>query len=137
MTDRHMNKVAEETGRHETQEDFTSLDKTWLDKSCGDGKLLERIVMRRVKAQPELTDEAILRIYMTTFGTDICDDNIRECRRRLFGLAVHELGYLGCPVVLSNILKHNIVCTDMFDWDYENWRPVAKPAENINPSDHA
>ena len=39
MTDRHMNKVAEETGRHETQEDFTSLDKTWLDKSCGDGKL--------------------------------------------------------------------------------------------------
>jgi hypothetical protein len=145
-----MDKVKDETRRarrHETQEVFTPatvvdymldkipfeefrpLDKTWLDNSCGNGNILERIILRRAKAQAELTDEAILKIYMTTFGTELMEDNTRECRQRLFRLALQDLGYRGDPVELSNILECNIVCTDTFKWNYEDWCPMVEAAQ--------
>lgn len=144
------NKVSDETRRarrHETQEVFTPatvvdymldkipfeefrpLDKTWLDNSCGNGNILERIILRRAKAQAELTDEAVLKIYMTTFGTELMEDNTRECRQRLFRLALQDLGYRGDPVELSNILECNIVCTDTFKWNYEDWCPMVEAAQ--------
>ena len=145
-----MDKVKDETRRarrHETQEVFTPatvvdymldkipfeefrpLDKTWLDNSCGNGNILERIILRRAKAQAELTDEAVLKIYMTTFGTELMEDNTRECRHRLFRLALQDLGYRGDPVELSNILERNIVCTDTFKWNYEDWCPMVEAAQ--------
>lgn len=145
-----MDKVKDETRRarrHETQEVFTPatvvdymldkipfeefrpLDKTWLDNSCGNGNILERIILRRAKAQAELTDEAVLKIYMTTFGTELMEDNTRECRQRLFRLALQDLGYRGDPVELSNILELNIVCTDTFKWNYEDWCPMVEAAQ--------
>ena len=145
-----MDKVKDETRRarrHETQEVFTPatvvdymldkipfeefrpLDKTWLDNSCGNGNILERIILRRAKAQAELTDEAVLKIYMTTFGTELMEDNTRECRQRLFRLALQDLGYRGDPVELSNILECNIVCTDTFKWNYEDWCPMVEAAQ--------
>lgn len=145
-----MDKVKDETRRarrHETQEVFTPatvvdymldkipfeefrpLDKTWLDNSCGNGNILERIILRRAKAQAELTDEAVLKIYMTTFGTELMEDNTRECRQRLFRLALQDLGYRGDPVELSNILERNIVCTDTFKWNYEDWCPMVEAAQ--------
>lgn len=145
-----MDKVKDETRRarrHETQEVFTPatvvdymldkipfeefrpLDKTWLDNSCGNGNILERIILRRAKAQTELTDEAVLKIYMTTFGTELMEDNTRECRQRLFRLALQDLGYRGDPVELSNILERNIVCTDTFKWNYEDWCPMVEAAQ--------
>lgn len=145
-----MDKVKDETRRarrHETQEVFTPatvvdymldkipfeefrpLDKTWLDNSCGNGNILERIILRRAKAQAELTDEAILAIYSTTYGTELMEDNTRECRQRLFNLAIHELGYQGIPDRLGRILEHNIVCTDTFKWNYEDWCPMVEAAQ--------
>jgi hypothetical protein len=109
-------------------EEFGRLDKTWLDNSCGNGNILEGIIRRRFKAVGDLTDDKILAVLSTTFGTELMEDNVLECRQRLFGLAV-EYGYQGIPDKLYNIIRHNIVCTDMFDWNYREWAPIIRPVE--------
>jgi predicted phosphodiesterase len=30
---------------------------------------------------------------------------------------------------LKRIIEKNIVCTDMFEWDYDNWRPKVRPKQ--------
>lgn len=110
-------------------EEFGRLDKTWLDNSCGNGNILEGIIRRRFKAVGDLTDDKILAVLSTTFGTELMEDNVLECRQRLFRLAVKEYRYRGLPDKLYNIIRHNIVCTDMFDWNYQEWAPIIRPVE--------
>lgn len=146
-----MDKVKDETRRarrHETQEVFTPatvvdymldkipfeefrpLDKTWLDNSCGNGNILVQIIWRRIRAQGDRpSDGDLFEIMKTVYGTDLMADNIDECRHRLFGLFTQEFGYRGDPEELWNVICHNIVCTDTFKWNYEDWCPMVEAAQ--------
>ena len=58
------------------------------------------------------------------------EDNTNECRNRLYLLFkefcdnrnLTEEQFKLAKSKCINILKHNIVCTDTFKWDYENWK---------------
>ena len=81
-------------------------DKTFLDPTCGTGNFLVAVVERKVKE-----GSTPLQALRTTFGIDIMDDNVRECRERL-------LEAVGNPGGGEEIVKRNIVCADslQFDW---------------------
>ena len=51
-------------------------------------------------------------------------DNVEECHER-FMKRLQEIEGLDENKIKS-ILEHNIVCTDIFDWDYENWKLMPK-----------
>ena len=115
-------------------EDFVPLDKNWLDNSCGNGNLLVGIINRRLAAQPggRISTEIMDAVMSTTYGTELMEDNVAECRQRLYALFVTRYGY-NSPKDhnknLKRIIERNIVCTDMFEWDYDNWRPKVKPKQ--------
>jgi hypothetical protein len=97
-----LNKLEEESPQL-----FSDPTKTFIDNSCGDGEFLGEIVIRKMERSGCSLEEAL----STTYGVDLMEDNIEECKKRLAG-----------PNPTSdiwNILNKNIVCADGLTYDYE------------------
>jgi len=93
---------------------FTDPNKTFLDNSCGDGQFLSEVIIRKI----EKSNCTIVQALSTTYGVDLMEDNINECKRRLAGPNP-------TPDILK-ILNKNIVCHDALTYDYnfeENLQP--------------
>lgn len=75
---------------------------TFLDSSCGNGNFLVAILHRKLS----LGHDPLIAIR-SIYGTDIMEDNIKECRQRMLSL-LHNLAISitreHCASILQNIL---------------------------------
>jgi hypothetical protein len=85
---------------------FTDPLKTYLDNSCGDGQFLSEVVIRKMEKSGCSLELAL----KTTYGVDLMEDNVIECRKRLAGPNP-------TPEIIE-ILNKNIVCHDALTYDY-------------------
>lgn len=102
------------------------IDSRFLEPACGTGNFLSEILERKLrvvasrygKSQFDYERYAIL-VFGSIYGVDILEDNIEECRRRLFdifdrrytelfGNAVNER----CRASIKYILGRNIIWGD-------------------------
>ncbi len=90
----------------ENPELFTDPTKTFIDNSCGDGEFLGEIVIRKMERSGCPLEQAL----STTYGVDLMEDNVEECKKRLAGPNPTE--------EILNILNKNIVCADGLTYDY-------------------
>lgn len=90
----------------ESPELFTDPTKTFLDNSCGDGQFLSEVVIRKMERSGCSLEQAL----STTYGVELMEDNIIECRKRLAGPNP-------TPEILE-IVNKNIVCHDALTYDY-------------------
>ena len=112
------------------EEDWKDITKTFLDSTCGNGNFLVNIYERKLKYCDSINDSLIA--LNSIYGTELMDDNTNECRNRLYLLFkefcdnrnLTEEQFKLAKEKCINILKHNIVCTDTFKWDYENWKEL-------------
>jgi len=65
------------------QDVFTNPEKTFIDPACGDGNFLVRVLERKIQ-----NGSTPLQALQTTYGVDIMQDNIDDCRRRLITVAM-------------------------------------------------
>jgi type I restriction-modification system DNA methylase subunit len=65
------------------QDVFTNPEKTFIDPACGDGNFLVRVLERKIQ-----NGSTPLQALQTTYGVDIMQDNIDDCRRRLIKVAM-------------------------------------------------
>jgi hypothetical protein len=86
---------------------FSDPTKTFIDNSCGDGEFLGEVVIRKIERSGCSLEEAL----STTYGVDLMEDNIEECKKRLAGPSPTS--------EIWNILNKNIVCADGLTYDYE------------------
>jgi hypothetical protein len=85
---------------------FSNPNKTFLDNSCGDGQFLSEVIIRKIDKSFCSLEQAL----STTYGVDLMEDNVNECRRRLAGPNP-------TPEILE-IVNRNIVCHDALTYDY-------------------
>jgi hypothetical protein len=85
---------------------FSDPNKTFLDNSCGDGQFLSEIVIRKMERSGCTLEQAL----RTTYGVELMEDNVNECRKRLAGPNP-------TPEILE-IVNKNIVCHDALTYDY-------------------
>lgn len=91
----------------EKPELFTDPTKTFIDNSCGDGEFLGEVVIRKMERSGCGLEQAL----STTYGVDLMEDNIEECKKRLTG---------PYPTLeLRKIVDKNIVCHDGLTFNYE------------------
>jgi type I restriction-modification system DNA methylase subunit len=85
---------------------FSDPSKTFLDNSCGDGQFLSEVVIRKMERSGCTLEQAL----RTTYGVELMEDNVRECRKRLAGPNP-------TPEILK-IVESNIICHDALTYDY-------------------
>lgn len=91
---------------------FSDPNKTFLDNSCGDGQFLSEVVIRKMERSGCSLEQAL----RTTYGVELMEDNVIECRKRLAGPNP-------TPEILQ-IVESNIVCHDALTYDY-SFEPVS------------
>jgi hypothetical protein len=99
---------------------WSSVEKTFLDNSCGNGNFLVEIYKRKVDVLHFDPTESLKSIY----GVELMADNVQECRHRLVELAV---SYNVDESVARKIVERNIVCHDALTYNYEFADPADKP----------
>lgn len=125
---------------HITQEDFTpeyickmmcdnidnaiykDFNKTFCDIAAGNGNIIRYILKERLKYC--LNQEDILHAISSIYGVELMQDNVEEC----YNLIIKDIKHFSKNknIVINeddilNILKHNIVCSDIFDWNFDEW----------------
>lgn len=85
---------------------FSDPTKTFMDNSCGDGQFLSEVIIRKIERSGCSLEQAL----QTTYGVDLMEDNVIECRKRLAGPNP-------TPEILEIVTK-NIVCHDALTYDY-------------------
>lgn len=132
-----------ESRRKETNEVFTPFeiienmcikidDKDWadptkifLEPTFGNGNILLYIIWKRLSCGV-MAKTAIETLY----GTELMQDNVKEAKERIKELLFQVDAIVECTdYELDKLLNEHFVCTDFFDWDFENWQPIAKQAE--------
>lgn len=103
-----------------------SLDKTFLEPSCGNGNFLVAILRRKLscldsidKGDTDIWKMSLLQAVSTIYGIDIQLDNVEESIDRMKKIVAdkyehewHEEIPNDIKKCLDVILKHNIVCGD-------------------------
>lgn len=103
-----------------------SLDKTFLEPSCGNGNFLVAILRRKLscldsidKSDTDIWKMSLLQAVSTIYGIDIQLDNVEESIDRMKKIVAdkyesiwHEEIPDDIKKCLDVILKHNIVCGD-------------------------
>jgi len=88
---------------------FSDPTKVYFDSGCGDGQLLVGAILRKL----EQSKCSLVQALKTTYGIELMQDNVDLCRKRLAGPNPTK--------EIVEIVNHNIVCSDAFKWDVNNW----------------
>ena len=99
------------------EECWSDPTKTFCDPCCGNGQFILYIIWNRI--QHGIGWETALR---TCYGVELMQDNVDETRSRVIGL-LDSLNIDYDKDTALSIIHENIVCSDFFKWDFENWRP--------------
>jgi len=84
---------------------FADQTKIFLDNSCGDGQFLSEIIIRKMERSECSLEQAL----STTYGIELMEDNVIECRKRLAGPnPTEEI----LKIVENNIVNHNALTYD-------------------------
>jgi hypothetical protein len=92
-------------------------NKTFLDNSAGNGNFLIEILRKKL-----VYGHPTIQALSTIYGTELMDDNVEEMKERLFSI-LPSLSQEDTEKA-KQILNTNIICTDAFKWNYENWKPL-------------
>ena len=104
---------------------FTDFNKTFCDPCCGTGNIIRYLLKERLNHCVKSND--VYKALETIYGTELMEDNTDECKQKILidclkWSSSHDLDLKDKK--LMQIIEHNIVCTDTFKWDYENWKEI-------------
>lgn len=120
------------------KEETERIESRFLEPACGNGNFLAEILQRKLKVVDTLYKKSpfewetysVLAIS-SVYGVDILQDNVQECRERLFTLwekaykkAVKKAPDEDLQETIQHILKHNILCGDALTMKQSDGRPI-------------
>jgi SAM-dependent methyltransferase len=114
------------------------IDSRFLEPACGDGNFLAEILRRKLavvksrygKNPADYERYAVIAVT-SIYGVDLLQDNVEECRNRMFQIFDSEYSEI-CKKDANNetleavrhILKHNILCGDALTLKTSNKEPI-------------
>lgn len=114
------------------------IESRFLEPACGNGNFLAEILKRKLEVVTKLYKKnafdwelySILALS-SSYGVDILEDNVLECRERLLGIwkkaykkATKQLPDEDLIQTAKHILKHNILCGDALTMLQNDGTPI-------------
>ena len=97
------------------EENWKDPSKTFLEPTFGSGNIVIAILEKRIKSGIKP-----LVALKTLYGVELMQDNVNKCKQRIIDLLQENNVKITNNVI--NIINYNFVCSDFFNWDFENWR---------------
>ena len=106
--------------------DWSDPTKTFLEPCFGNGNFLVEIIRRRI------VDYSIdWKIVLNNlYGVELMPDNVQEAKDRIIEL-LKKLNIDFNEQEARDIMDKNLVCSDFFKWDFENWRPISESSKEL------
>ena len=106
--------------------DWSNPTKTFLEPCFGNGNFLIEIIRRRI------VDYSIdWKIVLNNlYGVELMPDNVQEAKDRIIEL-LKKLNIDFNEQEARDIMDKNLVCSDFFKWDFENWRPISERSKEL------
>ena len=107
------------------EELFKDFSKSFLDPCIGIGFIYIEVLKKRLEYCKNTDD--ILNAISTMYGTELMSDNVEECKKNIIFEIMKFTSEHNMDINESKVMKilnNNIICTDTFKWDYENWKPI-------------
>jgi len=110
-----------------SNEDWSDPDKNFLEPSFGNGQFIIYILYNRI-----IHGINWRTALETCYGIELMSDNVRETKERILNL-LYQLDLEGI-IDFNNkdrdkameIMNHNLICHDFFEWNFEEWRPYTE-----------
>ena len=90
----------------------------FLEPSFGNGNFIVYIIYNKIK-HGSTWEQALSH----TWGVELLESNVKETHDRVIKL-LHNMNIKFDEVKAQEIMEHNLVCSNFFKWDYENWCPI-------------
>ena len=100
-----------------SEEDWQDPTKTFLDPAMGNGNIILGILYRRI-VEYNIDWRTALK---TLYGVELMQDNVDETYERIFDL-FDKMNIDYDKDEALKIMHENLVCSDFFEWDFENWK---------------
>lgn len=103
-----------------SEEDWANPDKTFCEPCFGNGQFVVYIIWNRL--QHGIDWRTALE---TLYGVELMQDNVYETHGRIIKLFdALDIDY-DEDIAMAIMLK-NLVCSDFFEWNFEEWRPYTE-----------
>lgn len=101
-----------------SEESWNNPDEKFLEPSAGNFNFILYIIWNKI-----IHGSTWKQALSTTYGVELMEDNVQEGYERIHNLLKGmEINY---DIEEANkIMKHNMVCSDFFKWDFDNWCPI-------------
>ena len=103
--------------------DWSNPEKTFLEPSFGNGQFILYIIWKRINSGISWKDT-----LSTLYGVELMEDNVQETKERILNL-LDSLDIEYSQREAQEIMDHNLVCSDFFKWDFDNWKPIEEEKE--------
>lgn len=110
-----------------SEEDWSDITKTVLEPSFGNGNFLVEIYARKLANCKN--EEDVYTALSSVYGVELMEDNVQECKERVLSMIIRYSSTHNICLddkLIINILDENLVCSDFFKWNFEEWRPMTE-----------
>ena len=113
--------IVKRMGDKISDEDWQDPTKTFLDPAMGNGNIILGILYRRIVEHSVDWKTAL----ETCYGVELVESNVDETKERIIDL-FDKLNIEYDKDVAYEIMNKNLVCSDFFKWNFEEWRPYTE-----------
>lgn len=117
--------IVKKMGDKIPESDWSDPIKTFLEPCFGNGQFLLYIIYKRINHNIDWKTT-----LNTLYGVELMQDNVDEAKERILNLLDNlEIDY--DKEEAMKIMNHNLVCSDFFKWDFENWKPLYNNSKEL------
>ena len=103
-----------------SEEKWNDPNSEFLEPSMGNGNFIVYIIYNKIK-HGSTWEQALSH----TWGVELLESNVKETHDRVIKL-LHNMNIKFDESKAIEIMEHNLVCSNFFDWDFDNWKPITK-----------
>ena len=100
------------------EEKWSDINADFLEPSGGHGNFVVYIIYNKI-----MHGSTWYEALQHTWSVELLEDNVKEMHQRVHGL-LEQMGIDYDKEMAQQIMDHNLVCHNFFDWDFQNWCPI-------------